>query len=45
MQLPDMTWTVRSDDDYTVTASPLPHEGAPCLAYTFVEADRCGAHA
>ena len=39
--MPQMTWTIQSDTDYLVVASPLPHGGLPCLAYTFVEADRC----
>jgi hypothetical protein len=40
VQLPDMTWTIRSDDDFTLTASALQHDSAPCIAYTFTEADR-----
>ena len=39
-----MTWTIRSDDDITLTPSALQHDSAPCIAYTFTEADRWADH-
>lgn len=42
VKLKDATWTICSENEYTITATAIPRGGLPCLAYTFHEADRTG---
>lgn len=41
VKVAEVTWTLHAQGEFMVTAAPVPCNGVPCLAFTYVEADKC----
>jgi len=42
VKVAEVTWTLHAQGEFMVTAAPVPCNGVPCLAFTYVEADKAG---